>query len=65
MMIIAKVVIYLSCVVIMFCFDRNKDIIGDIALGLLLIAIAYVCANEQEKQNEQRIKTMSVLWGGG
>lgn len=46
MMIIARVVIYLSCVVVMFCFDRNKDIVGDIALGLLLIAIAYVCANE-------------------
>lgn len=45
-MIIAKVVIYLSCVVIMFCFDKSKDIVGNIALGFLLIAIAYVCANE-------------------
>ena len=46
MMIIARVVIYLSCVAIMFCFDKRKDIVGDIALGLLLIAIAYICANE-------------------
>lgn len=46
MIIIAKVAIYLSCIVIMFCFDKSKDIVGDIALGLLLIAIAYACANE-------------------
>ena len=46
MMIIAKVVIFLSCVVIMSCFDKNKDTVGTIALVLLLIAIAYGCANE-------------------
>ena len=45
-MIIARVIIYLSCIVIMFCFDRSKDIVGNIALGLLLISIAYAIANE-------------------
>lgn len=45
-MIIARVVIYLSCFVVMFCFDRSKEIVGDIALGILLIAIAYALANE-------------------
>ena len=44
MIIIAKVVMYLSCVVTIFCFDKSKDIVGTIALGLLLIA-TYVCAN--------------------
>ena len=46
MIIIARVIIYLSCIVIMFCFDRSKKIVGNIALGLLLIAIAYALANE-------------------
>ena len=46
MIIITRVVIYLSCIVIMFCFDRDKDIVGNIALGLLLITIAYAIANE-------------------
>ena len=46
MIIIARVVIYLSCFVVMFCFDKRKDIVGDIALGILLIAIAYVFANK-------------------
>ena len=45
-MIIARVVIYLSCFVVMFCFDKRKDIVGDIALGLLLIAIAYALTSE-------------------
>lgn len=46
MMIITRVVIILSCIVIMFCFDKSKDTVGTIALGLLLIAIAYWFANE-------------------
>ncbi len=46
MIIITRVVIYLSCIVVMFCFDRSKDIVGNIALGLLLISIAYAIANE-------------------
>lgn len=46
MIIITRVVIYLLCIVIIFCFDRNRDIVGSIALGLLLIAIAYALANE-------------------
>ena len=45
-MIITKVVIFLSCIVIMFCFDKSKDIVGIIAFGLLHIAIAYYFANE-------------------
>lgn len=46
MMIIARVVIFVSCVVIMFSFDKSKENVGTIALALLLIAIAYCCANE-------------------
>lgn len=46
MIIVTRVVIYLSCVVVIFCFDKSKDIVGTIALGLLLIAIAYALANE-------------------
>lgn len=45
MMIITRVAIYLSSIVIIFCFDKSKDIVGIIALGLLLIAIAYFFAN--------------------
>ena len=46
MIIVTRVVIYLSCVVVILCFDKSKDIVGTIALGLLLIAIAYALANE-------------------
>lgn len=46
MIIITRVVIYLSYIVVIFCFDKSKDIVGSIALGLLLIAIAYAIANE-------------------
>lgn len=46
MMIIARVVILLSYIVITFCFDKSKDIVGQIALALLVIAIAYNCANK-------------------
>lgn len=45
MMIITRAVIYLSCIVVIFCFDKSKDIVGTIALGFLLIAIAYFFAN--------------------
>lgn len=46
MIIVTRVVIYLSCVVVIFCFDKSKDIVGTIVLGLLLIAIAYALTNE-------------------
>lgn len=45
MMIITRVVIFLSCIVIMFCFDKSKGNVGTIALALLILAIAYGYAN--------------------
>lgn len=41
MMIITRVVIILSYIVAMFCFDKSKEIVGMIALALLVIALSY------------------------
>lgn len=42
MIVIAKVVILLSYITIMFCFDGSKETVGTIALVLLTLAIEYI-----------------------
>ena len=39
MIVIARMIVILSFVVITACFDKNKEIIGLLALALLILAI--------------------------
>lgn len=46
MIVITRMIAIFSSVVIMNCFDKSKEIVGMIALELLVIAIVCGCANE-------------------
>ena len=45
-MIIARVIMTISYIVIAFCFDERKWIIGWIAMQLMIFAILYELAHE-------------------